>query len=512
MSNPTDVSNRWLDAMRDLVGRTAQTVRQSLAMADRVVQNAAELVAGLDRDARSVARDAVQLWATVAEAGREMQAHAQATPRMTRVLGEVVRLAGAYRLYNLKAPFLAPEAAKAALDATHRREAARVRAFCEELGGGVLKVGQFLSCRADLLPEPWLAELSLLQDRVPPEPPEVIAAFLEAELGGPLAEKLPGFDVTPIAAASLAEVHVARLPDGTPVAVKVQRPGIAEVIATDRRALSMVAELLASLVPQVDGRTVARELARSLEDELDYRAEADHAEAFAAALGHLGVIVPRIHREVSTGRVLVMELVEAERLNDFLLGSLTREGGEAQREKVLETLARATAEAVLVHGLIHADPHPGNFLVASDARLVLLDFGAVARLTDDERRGYVELLPLVFAGDVTRATALVEKLGFAADDPAVPMMYVREVVASVLASQDLSTIDPRAEMERGLALAQAHPGLKVPAHFVQLGRSLAGLAGLFFAYKPKLALGRIMLETLVRAAAVPPPSAEPGPS
>jgi len=498
MTAPDSSIPAWLLRARELARRTARTVRDSLVLAEHAVKNAAEIVKAVDRDSRAVAHDAVALWRATADAAREMQARAQATPRVARVLSEMVRLATAYRLHHLKAAFLSDERAEVELQALHAREAARVRALCEELGGGILKVGQFVSCRADLLPAAWLAELSQLQDRVPADAPDAVRALLEEELGRTIEEVFASFEVEPIAAASLAQVHRATTLDGRPVAVKIQRPGIAQVIGSDRRALALLADLLGPILPGLDAKAVATELARSLEAELDYRAEAAHAAAFRAALSGIGVAVPEIDTTLSTGRVLVMELVAGERLVDFVVASYGRDATE-ERERVLASLARSVADAVLVHGLVHADPHPGNFLVRPGGELVLLDFGAVTVLTEDERRAYVELMPVMFAGDMARMLPLLTRLGFSAPDPEVPAIYAREVIGRVLASNDLSGIDPRAELERGLAIARDHPGLVVPGHFVQLGRSLAGLSGLFLVHAPTLQLGKLLLETVVRA-------------
>ncbi|MCC6625154.1 MAG: AarF/ABC1/UbiB kinase family protein [Deltaproteobacteria bacterium] len=476
-----------------ILSRLAGTIDRSLTLVEQVVRRAGELARAVDRDGRQTARDAVLLWDAVVRAADEARATAGTTPRIARVLGEVARVAAAYRLFHVTSAWRDEAGRQAALEALHARQAERVRVMCTELGGGVLKVGQFLSCRADLLPRAWITELATLQDRVPPEAPDAIVALLEAELGGPLADVLPGFDPTPVAAASLAQVHFATHAD-RPVAVKVQRPGIGQVIAADRRAMRLVADALGTALP-FDATTVLTELARSLHDELDYPAEARYAAAFREALAPLGVRVPAIHH--TTDRVIIMERVDGARLTDFLDAAPLD-----LRDRVLEALARATAEAVLVHGLVHADPHPGNFLVVDGddgPALALLDFGAVTTLTDEERRAYLELLPALFGGQVERAAQLLQRLGFVARDPQVPVAYAREVIGRVLASDDLSGIDPRAELERGLAMARANPDLVVPPHFVQLGRSLAGLAGLFLTYKPRLPLGRVVLETLARA-------------
>jgi len=523
MTSPDPAAlNAFFDSALGVLARTRRTVRDGLQLASHAITRVDRLIGDIERDGREVVDSAVALWRTLETGARVAEATARATPRVARILKEIGRIAAVYRLYHIRHAFvpLRPEAAAARLDALHREQARRLRETLEELGGGLLKVGQFLSCRADLLPPVWIEELKLLQDRVPPAPAAEVHALLRAELqtlwpqvasavdadGGesaasderPLADLTPwftSFDEAPIAAASLAQVHRATLaarPD-RPVAVKIQRPGVAAVIAQDRRALAIISELLAPLFDEVDLRPILAELARSLDAELDFSIEAAHAERFSAALPGADAFVPEILGH--TPRLIVMDFVEGERLVTFL-----ERADEAGRDRVLGTLARTTAHGLLVHGLLQADPHPGNFLVTADdvPRLALLDFGATLALTGDERRAYVQLLPAMFGKNEKRVAELLGVLGFSAPDPEAPAKFAM-AIATTLVPTDLKDIDPRAELERGLALARQYPGMVVPAHFVQIGRALAGLAGLFLAWRPNIDLDKLLFAVLAEA-------------
>lgn len=432
---------------------------------------------------------------------------ARATPRAARIAREAGILFGAYRLDALRAKTLTPEAARAERDALDRRSAARAAELCTELRGALLKLGQFASTRRDLLPPAWIAELSRLQDAVPPVPFEGIAARIEAELGAPPDERFAHIDPTPIAAASLAQVHAATLPDGTPVAVKVLVPGVEAEVEGDLALFSILAGGINEIARGFDVATAIEELSRSVRAELDYQREADAAAALAADLaGDPRVLVPRIHTGVSSRRVLTMERIEGRRLTAFLEDARARgDAGAADRDRVLSALVSTYAAQILTHGRFQADPHPGNFLVCEDGRLALLDFGAVETLAPAVRRDYARLIGAVLARDRARTGEVLADLGFRTrdgGDPEALTALAEALLDSFRASPDqpLAELDPRVAFEEALALAR-RARIVTPEHFVHIGRVLSALAGLLLSERPRIELFALIAPHLAAAGA-----------
>lgn len=417
---------------------------------------------------------------------------ARATPRLARLCAEGLRIFALHRLEAAKLAALGQSDAAGQAAATARR----VRELCIELRGGVLKLGQLVSSRIDLLPPAAIAELVQLQDRVPSLPDEVIRAHVEAELGRPLDEVFQSFGPA-LAAASLAQVHEAVLIDGTEVAVKVLVPGIESVVEADLRAARVLAASLADWLPGVDLGAVAAELGRAIAAELSLVDEAAALDAFAARLaGDTRVVLPA--PILAARRVLVMERLRGERLPDFLARA-----EPADRDRVVATLVDCFSAQILEHGAFHADPHPGNFLVLPDGRVALLDFGCVQSLDDDTRRAYAGLVMAVLGRDAARAGALLGQLGFVSrtGDPAALHELAELILAAMRPGADLRAFDPRAQLERALALLQQNPIASVPHHFVLVGRVLASLGGIAFAYPPATGLFAILAPRLARAAA-----------
>jgi ubiquinone biosynthesis protein len=457
----------------------AVAARMFRAWSAGVKDSFGRLVDDLKADGGALRRDSEELGRALAGRLTPIVQAARSTPRAARIAGEAARVMGAYRWHAVIASQLSPEAAALERTAVDRRAAERVAELCLELRGAWLKIGQFASTRRDLLPPAWTEALSRLQDSVPPVPFESIAARVEAELGAPLAALFASFEETPIAAASLAQVHGAVLPDGTRVAVKVQVPGVEELVEGDLHLLSLLAGSLGELVRGIDLAPIAREVSRSVREELDYRREAERTRRMAADLaGDRAVHVPRVIADLSSARVLVLERIDGERLTDHL----DRTGGNPA---VLTALVRTYASQILSLGRFQADPHPGNFLVEPDGRLALLDFGAIETLADEERRGYAALVAAMIARDRASAAFILSSLGFEvrAGDPAHLLDLVDLVIDAFRPTPDrpLAELDPRAAFDRALALARA-TSIAIPHHFVQLGRVLAALAGLLLAY------------------------------
>lgn len=275
---------------------------------------------------------------------------------------------------------------------TGEQLAVRIRQVLEELGPTYIKLGQIASTRADLFPPELIRELERLQDDVPPFAVQEVFRILEKEWGVQPEEVLQEFEEQSLAAASLGQVHRARLKTGEEVAIKVQRPDIERIVEDDL-------QLLYDLVPLIERRVkfsrlyplreVVDELADSLRRELNYLLEARNAERIQAGLS-VGdkVRVPRVHWAYTTRRVLVMEYVDGIRVGD---GQALREAGVDTRQ-LAERLTTTILKQILLEGVFHADPHPGNLMVDREGHLVLLDFGMVGELSPSMRDSFSRLV------------------------------------------------------------------------------------------------------------------------
>ncbi|MGH8824701.1 MAG: ABC1 kinase family protein, partial [Jiangellaceae bacterium] len=268
--------------------------------------------------------------------------------------------------------------------------------------GGVtfVKLGQVLSTRRDLIPAEIVDELSSLQDQARPVAWADVEAILESELGAPVDEIFAGFDRTPLAAASVGQVHVAHLRSGSDVVVKVQRPGIRPVVERDLD----IAQRIAARLEEGTGwgrslgvRTLADGLAAAIREELDFRIEAENLRIIAASDGHHSAVhVPTIHPALCTERVLVMERLHGTPVN-AAEATLVERG--LDRLALASTLLDYLLRQMLLDGVFHADPHAGNVLVLDDGRIGLLDFGSVGRVDSGLRDALQRLLLAVDRGD-----------------------------------------------------------------------------------------------------------------
>jgi ubiquinone biosynthesis protein len=265
---------------------------------------------------------------------------------------------------------------------------ARIVAVCRELGPTFVKLGQILSTRDDLLPPAYTEALQTLQDRVPPEPWEAVEQQITRALGAPPEVLFDGFGKEPIAAASIAQVHRARLKTGEDVAVKVQRPGIRERIHTDLSILEFLARQVEIQVPEagaLDFPGMIRTLRRAIADETDFRNEAANTELSARNFeGVPWVVVPHVYRAFLAPDVLTLEFLEGTKI------AMAR-GGGADMRLVGERYLSAAFKMLLEDGFFHGDLHPGNVMVLPGERLGLLDFGMVGRLTDEMKENLVDI-------------------------------------------------------------------------------------------------------------------------
>ncbi|GAA3868843.1 ABC1 kinase family protein [Tessaracoccus defluvii] len=294
------------------------------------------------------------------------------------------------------------------------RAARSLRRGLTDAGVTFVKFGQMLATRADLLPGPFVQELSKLHSQVEAEPWEAVRPVVEESLSAPLDEVFADLDTTPLAAASVAQIHAARLADGTAVFVKVQRPRARSQVTAD---LDILRRIASRLERQTDwGRRIGavalvEGFAASLHEELDYRVEVANMRGVGAASD---LIVPKVHTDLSSERVIVMQRIAGLPLSSAAaeLGRLT----DAERAELAERLLSQVLRQIFVHGVFHADLHPGNVILTEDDDLALLDFGSVGRLDRPTRNALVLLLYAVDRQDSIAATdTLIDLLDRPAD-------------------------------------------------------------------------------------------------
>jgi predicted unusual protein kinase regulating ubiquinone biosynthesis (AarF/ABC1/UbiB family) len=279
-----------------------------------------------------------------------------------------------------------------------------------ELKGGAMKFGQAMSIFEAAMPEdlagPYRAMLTKLQDAAPPMPASVVHAVLVAELGPRWRQKFRSFEDVPAAAASIGQVHRAVWKDGRDVAVKLQYPGASHALISDLNQVSRVARVAAGLIPGLDIKPILEELKSRVAEELDYALEAKSQKAFAAAFaGDLEYAIPDvIHHK---GNVIVSEWLDGTPLST-IIATGSQQARDAAATRYMEFLLVGPGRA----GLLHADPHPGNFRMLDDGRLGILDFGAVNRLPDGLPVAMGELLTLALTGDAEGSLEGLRSQGF----------------------------------------------------------------------------------------------------
>lgn len=373
-------------------------------------------------------------------------------------------------------------------DSAHnRRRAIRIRTTALEMGGVLIKVGQFLSSRVDLLPAEYIEELALLQDEVPPVGYAEIRSVVEFDLGAPLNESFRSFDTQPLAAASLGQVHKAVLPTGEVVAVKVQRPGIESIVEADLETLRYIVSWMdkhTTLGRRANLRQVLREFEQTLHLELDYNREGHHAERLAVAFDAVPeIVIPRIYWSHSRGRVLTLQYMTGIKITDFR--QLDAEG--ISRSVVAEILMRAYLKQVLEDGFFHADPHPGNIFIRPGPVVVLLDFGMVGDISPEMRDNIRRVFLGIIRRDFDEVLAALAKLGFIAPN-ADRRLLKRALVWTVdtfyeLSFGELRSVDPRDVLNQLQDVLYAE-SFQIPANFAFLGRALGTLSGLCTALDP----------------------------
>ena len=283
----------------------------------------------------------------------------------------------------------------------------RLRMALEKLGPTFVKLGQVLATRGDLLPPEWTRELERLHAGVTPAPWDEIGPQVEEDVGAPVSEIFPGFVAEPLAAASMAQVYRAALPDGRAVVLKVQRPGLRRRIDADLRLLDQLVALASERWPELGRyrpREVMADLAAALREELDFTQEGRNTEAIAAAVADRSdVLIPRIHWAWTSERLLVMDFVEGAAPGDMAAMAALGADGPLLAQRGAE----AFLQMVLEGGVFHADPHPGNLFALPGNRVAFIDFGMVGRLSPRRRQQLLALLAAIVRGDADGLSAVM---------------------------------------------------------------------------------------------------------
>jgi len=378
----------------------------------------------------------------------------------------------------------------------------QLRLALEELGPTFVKLGQILAGRADLFGPEYIGEFEKLHSNVPALPLEQLRPQLREDLGGEPEDVFARFDVEPLAAASIAQVHRAQLKDGSEVIVKIRRPGITDTIAADLRLLARLAALAEAELPALKPyrpQQLVRELARSLQRELDLASECRNAERIAANLAGLSwIVVPRVHWAHTTERVNVQDFVGGVAGND--LARLDAEG--LDRNLLARRGAQAVLKMIVEDGFFHADPHPGNVFYLEGNRIAFIDFGMVGRLSARRREELLQLLlGLVERNPQTVADVLLDWTG---DDHGLNLSQLETEIETFV---DQYHGAPLAELNLGQMLADVttilrehHLGL--PSDMALLIKAFITLEGMGRGLDPEFHMtteALPMLKRVVRA-------------
>jgi ubiquinone biosynthesis protein len=363
------------------------------------------------------------------------------------------------------------------LTRTHERAARLLLGTALSLRGVLIKMCQVIATRADMFPPPVIDTLKQCHDAVPPRPFEEIRAQVERELGKPLDAVFSRFESEPIAAASLAQVHRATLPDGREVAVKVQYPDIERIVRTDLANMRRVCRVYEWFDPQpLELLPLVVELTRHLELELDFVREADCAdrvrELFAA---DASVVVPRIHREWSTRRVLVMELVRGIKITE----RQRIEAAGLDPADVVQELMRIYTRMILAAGFFQADPHPGNLFVQPNGSVVLLDFGLSKELPEGFGLGLFELMFSMMTQNESAMIRAFHELGFETrnGDSSTFVLIARRMMSRSESGRFEGEFTEEMTGELFEAIRE-NPVVRVPSDFVLVGRVFSLLSGI----------------------------------
>lgn len=367
----------------------------------------------------------------------------------------------------------------------HVDRANRLTATIARLGPTFIKLAQVFSARADILPEPYLTAISRLQDQVPPEAPETIEAVIVEELGKPVDALFEHFERTPVAAASLGQVHRARV-NGQTVAVKVLRPNVEDLVATDLDISFRVLFVLNVLFPNHHIRAltnVVREFSVRVRQEMDFRQEAEHIALFQSRFGDdPRVGAPSVLPEFTSRRVIVMEWITGDKVDR--LGERFA-SGDLDFQELMRKLTQTYLRMLLLDGFLHADPHPGNILIEKSGRIVFLDWGMVVQLNRTTRDAILRLALAAGREDLNAMVNGMYELGMI--DPDISRSEIRDAAAEIIGIvnrvRELGLRQVQQMVQDIMDTFYTWP-LVLPRELVYFLRAAALLEGIGFRYDP----------------------------
>ena len=360
-----------------------------------------------------------------------------------------------------------------------------------KIGGLMIKMGQFLSTRADIMPPSFIAELEGLTDRVPAVPREKALVLLEEEWNVSHTDYLSFLSDKPVASASIGEVYKGTLLDGTTVAIKIQRPDIDRILRADFRAMKIViwlAKRFTSFGKQIDFNLLYSEMVETIGAELNFLQELRNGRQFADRFEDMpGVVFPVYFDEFSTRRVLVMEWIEGARVTDLAF----IERNEINRRVLSERLFRLFLEQVLDGGQFHADPHGGNILLKPDGTIVLIDFGMVGSISQSESRSVLKVVEGIIFKQYDQVLDGLEELRFLL--PNADRRLLADSISRVVAayeSEELTQMDSFVvdRLLDDLRLIVRTQPVQLPAEFAFFGRAVSTFVGVLHVLDPKVDL------------------------
>lgn len=400
----------------------------------------------------------------------------------------ILRIAVSYRMLSLLKPFLSFDTYQRKLKHLHRKYADLFFKNALRFKGGLIKVGQFISTRVDVMPVEYTDRLSLLQDRVPPLPYERIKQQIIWELERSPEEIFASFEKEPIASASLGQVHRAVLPSGEEAAVKVQYPDMDKVIQADLKALRFALRFLKVHAPNINLENIYLEFSHILKEELDYINEAHNAERMAENFADReDILIPSVYWEYTTKKVLALQFMPGEKITDFSRSQpLSKE-----KKRIADLLSKAYCQQFFHDRFFHGDPHPANILIQDKGKIVFVDFGICREISPDLSARLKRFARATISYDTREMALATKKLGVVSSEE--DLRKLERLIEEMI--ELFGQMSPREfkgagvlkiSRERFHKFAHSASSLQIPSDLILVGRTMGILEGLSAELDPRV--------------------------